>query len=200
MREYTLGGQVAAPREGRAHSVSLFAVAADGFILTANHVVASERTAAVTLADARVVIAQVIGRREDQDLAVLRAPVSGLTPVAWGDDRALQPGQRLLALGYAKDLPGEPSLTGGSFSARRSGAFIRLQADIVQTDTTLNPGNSGGPLFTNCGEVIGVVQSARTQAVGLNFAVAAWFHQESGARKEARSPLLPVLNPNRTSR
>lgn len=113
-----------------------------------------------------------IARRTDHDLALLHVPVSGLTPAPWGHDRALQPGQRLLAPAYAEDLPGDPSLTGDTYSARRSGAFIRLQAEIVQTDTVLIDGNSGGPLFTNCGEVIGVVSAGLRNAQRLNFPIA----------------------------
>jgi len=178
-----------------------FVVGAEGIILTANHVVEFDRAVAVTLASGQVVAGQVQGRRPEQDLAVVRISAGGLTAVAWGDDRALRPGQRLLSLGYARDLPGEPSLTGGAFSARRSGSFVRLGADLIQTDTPLNSGNSGGPLFSDCGEVVGVVTGVLRDAQGLGFAIAASHARPTAEALSRSSPAVapsPVLTPAET--
>jgi hypothetical protein len=175
-----------------------FVVTADGFILTANHVVEFDRTVAVTLVGGRVVAGQVVGRRPDQDLALLKVAESGLTPIAWGDDTALQPGQRLLSLGYARDLPGEPSLTGGAFSARRSGTIAQIQADLIQTDTPINSGNSGGPLFASCGEVVGVVKAGLRSAQGINVAIAASdarITADSLRQRATSTTAAPALNP-----
>jgi S1-C subfamily serine protease len=138
-------------------------------VVTAEHVVRGAQSVRLTLPNGNAATATVLVRRPDQDLALLSTAATGLTPVTWGDEQSLRPGQPLLSLGYARDIPGEPSLTGGRFSARRVDGGVTL----VQTDTPLNPGNSGGPLFTQCGEVVGVVSFGLTDAQGLNFAVAA---------------------------
>lgn len=140
-----------------------------GLILTNRHVVEASNGVAVTLASGRVLSGRVATLSNTQDLATVLVREDALPVITWGDDEALRPGQPLIALGYALDLPGEPSVTTGTYSARRiSGATT-----LVQTDTPLNPGNSGGPLFTNCGEVVGIVQFGIRNAQGLNFAIAA---------------------------
>jgi S1-C subfamily serine protease len=142
-------------------------VNAAGTILTNKHVVEGARSAAVTLADGRVVDGSISRLSPNQDLALVQISASGLTPIQWGNEATLRPAMPLLALGYALNLPGEPSLTSGLFSGLRTDS----NTDYVQTDTDLNPGNSGGPLFTECGEVIGIVE--RAFAPGINLAIAA---------------------------
>lgn len=164
-------------------------VAGPNLILTAEHVVSDVRNVELTLADGRLVSADVVLRRPDLDLALLRAALPGLPKVGWGDEGALRPGQPLLALGYARDIPGEPSLTGGRFSARRQDGGVTL----IQTDTALNPGNSGGPLFNQCGEVVGIVSFRLADAQGISFAVAG-----SHARALINGP-IPSAAPAPTS-
>jgi S1-C subfamily serine protease len=144
-------------------------VRAGGMILTNKHVVEGARTAAVTLADGRVVYGSISQLSPNQDLALLQTSAAGLTPIQWGSEATLRPATRLLAWGFARELPGAPSLTDGSFSGLRADS----NTDYVQTNTQVNPGNSGGPLFTECGEVIGIVTFRLTNAEGLNFAIAA---------------------------
>ena len=80
----------------------------------------------------------------------------------------MRPGSRLLAWGYALGFPGDLTLTTGSFSGLRSAKGVTY----VQTDTALNHGNSGGPLFDQCGQVVGVVDFGLRDTQGLNFAIA----------------------------
>lgn len=105
------------------------------------------------------------------DVALIRAPTGNIPPVTFADGSTLRAGQRLLALGYALDLPGEPSTTAGVFSALRSIDNV----DYIQTDTPINPGNSGGPLFTQCGEVAGIntfaLRDRTTEIQNVGFAI-----------------------------
>ncbi len=104
--------------------------------------------------------------------------MTGIPPIVWGDSDALRPGERLLAIGYPLGgsvfTGGEASVTSGIFSAHRE---LRGRP-YVQTDTPLNPGNSGGPLINLKGEVIGintlvVGRTPELQAQGLNLAIPA---------------------------
>jgi S1-C subfamily serine protease len=164
-------------------------------VITAEHVVETVQSVRLALADGRTTSATVLARRPQQDLAILRATTTGLTPAAWGDDRALRPGQPLLALGFALDIPGEPSLTGGRFSAHRTEKGV----DLIQTDAPLNPGNSGGPIFTQCGEVVGIVSFGLVEGQGLNFAVAARHARELAANPTAGTSPSPSAAPRSPS-
>ncbi len=151
-------------------SVGTGIIVAENRVLTNAHVV--EGTTVVRVeSQAGAVEGTVIRSDAVIDVALIQAPTRDLPIVEWADPTELRAGQRLLAVGYALDLPGEPSSTGGIFSALRTLDGI----DYVQTDAPINPGNSGGPLFTQCGEIVGLntftLSDVDLDLQGLGFAI-----------------------------
>ncbi|HZP20013.1 MAG TPA: trypsin-like peptidase domain-containing protein [Bauldia sp.] len=151
-----------------------FIISPDGLILTNSHVV--NGFAEIRLADSegRTTSAQLIGEDPDTDLALIRANAARDLPLAaLGDSKALVRGQLVVAIG--NPLGFESTVTAGVISAL--GRSIRASTgrmieDVIQTDAALNPGNSGGPLVSSRGEVIGVNTAIIRDAQGICFAVA----------------------------
>lgn len=153
-------------------SGSGFIISTDGFVVTNNHVIEQARDIRVSLADGRTVNAELKGADPSTDIAILKIDVSGLKALSFADSEALQPGQIAIAIGNPLGL--QHTVTAGVVSAlgrtlRASNG--RLIDDIIQTDASLNPGNSGGPLVNSLGQVIGVNTATIASAQGLCFAV-----------------------------
>ncbi|WP_421933289.1 S1C family serine protease [Phenylobacterium sp.] len=150
-------------------------IAPDGLILTNSHVVRGSTLAEIVGLDGRVFRARLIGDDPDTDLALLRIEGGVTLPYAkLGDSKAMRRGQLVIAIGAP--LGFEATVTAGIVSALgRSlrGERGRLIEDLIQTDASLNPGSSGGPLVNSAGEVVGIATAVISGAQGLCFAVAA---------------------------
>jgi S1-C subfamily serine protease len=161
-------------RRSRGGSGSGFVISPDGFVITNSHVVQHADTVRLGLIDGSGVDANVIGNDPDTDLALLRiAQTTALPYVRLGDSKNLRRGQIAIAIG--NPLGFESTVTAGIVSAL--GRTLRAESgrmidDVIQTDASLNPGNSGGPLVASNGEVIGVNTAVIMGAQGICFAVA----------------------------
>jgi serine protease Do len=146
----------------------------DGFLLTSAHVVAGrQRRGRAQFTDGRDFGFEIVGSDPLSDLAVLRADASDLEAAHLGEADELRVGQLVVAIGNPHGFAG--SVTAGVVSAlgrslpARSGQAVRVIDNLIQTDASLNPGNSGGALVDSVGRVVGV--NTAVAGVGLGLAV-----------------------------
>jgi Do/DeqQ family serine protease len=170
------GGEGGGRRQTVPSSGSGFIIDREGRILTNNHVVRDASEITVTLSDKRTFKAKVIGQDQATDVAVIQISATGTLPVLpLGDSDAIKVGQWVLAIGNPLgELQG--SVTAGIVSARgRSSLNIAGGApdyqDFIQTDASINFGNSGGPLVNLRGEAIGINTAINAQGQGIGFAI-----------------------------
>ena len=145
------------------------------YIITNHHVIEDASRVTVTVNDSDHYTATVLGSDSTRDLAVIRICCGQFRKLDFGDASRLEPGDEIIAIGYALGFQGEATITRGIVSAIRYDAEYR--SDVIQTDAAVNPGNSGGPMLSMDGKIIGIntfgydeTQSGRP-VEGLNFAI-----------------------------
>jgi len=152
-----------------------FVISADGVIVTNNHVIENADSIEVIFHDGEQLKAEVVGRDEATDLAVLRVKAPQPLPfVRFGDSDAAEVGEWVIAIGNPFGLGA--SVSAGIISARNRDIGAGTYDDFLQTDAAINRGHSGGPLFNMDGDVIGVntaIVSPTGASVGVGFAVPA---------------------------
>ena len=169
------GGQNGHPQTPRRVSSlgSGFIIDPSGLVVTNNHVISDADEVSVVLNDGTTLKAEVIGRDQKTDLALLRVtPTKTLKAVKWGDSDKLRLGEWVIAIGNPFSLGG--TVTAGIVSARNRDINSGPYDNYIQTDAAINRGNSGGPLFNLNGEVIGVntaIISPSGGSIGIGFAV-----------------------------
>lgn len=148
----------------------------DGLILTNAHVVQKSDSATVTLMDDSSYEAKLVGADSASDVAVLKIEAKGLTPAVFGDSAALTVGEHVAAIGNPLGETFRMTLTDGIISAIDRGVnYNGHSMTLLQTNTAINEGNSGGALFNMYGQVIGVtnmkMMSAYSSIEGIGFAI-----------------------------
>ena len=151
-----------------------FIIDANGTIVTNNHVVKGATNVSITLDDGTVLPARVIGTDKASDLAVLRVKANHKLPfINLGDSNEAQPGAWVVAVGNPFGLGG--TVTAGIVSARGRDIGEGSYDSFIQIDAPINQGNSGGPLFTQDGKVVGVNSAIISPngggSVGIGFAI-----------------------------
>jgi serine protease Do len=167
-------GRQGAPR--RVQSLgSGFVISADGYVITNNHVIDGADEIKVIFADGESLPAELIGRDAKTDLAVLKIESDDDFPfVPFGDSNSARVGDWVMAIGNPFGLGG--TVTAGIISAINRDINAGPYDDFIQTDASINRGNSGGPLFNMAGEVVGVntaIISPSGGSIGIGFAIPA---------------------------
>jgi len=150
-------------------------VSADGMIVTNRHVIENAYALFVTFSDGRRLPAKLVLAGTSYDLAVIKVDpgATKLKPAALGEIDRMRVGDRVVAIGNPLGFAG--SVSAGVISAFHRQLGLSAYDDLIQTDATINRGNSGGPLFNMNGEVIGINQAIYTQnkggSIGIGFAI-----------------------------
>ena len=125
-----------------------------GYVITNQHVVEGAAEVSVTVNDSSTYRGVVLGTDSVRDLAVVRICCGSFRKLSFGDASHLEPGDEVVAIGYALGLTGQATITRGIVSAMRYDSGRR--SDVIQTDAAINPGNSGGPMLSMSGEILGI--------------------------------------------
>ena len=157
-----------------------FFVTSNGYLATANHVVAGARRLTVYLSGGKQYSAALVAGDERTDLALLKIRAEGLPALTFGSSAALTPGERVVTIGTPISLEYAGSVDSGEVSYPKRTVRITSETDgslkkkmtLIQTNVSVNPGNSGCPLFNEKGEVVGIVTMKLGDAVeGMAFAI-----------------------------
>jgi len=148
-------------------------ISTDGFIMTNNHVIANSNRVDVTLRNGDTFEARLIGYDRLTDIAVLKINTTGLTPVIFGDSNNVAMGDLAVAIGNPLGQLGGTATVGIISALDRQLTIDNLTMTLLQTDASINQGNSGGGIFNQYGEIIGLVvaKSHGLGIEGLGFAI-----------------------------
>ncbi|HST00035.1 MAG TPA: trypsin-like peptidase domain-containing protein, partial [Usitatibacter sp.] len=149
-------------------------VSREGYILTNEHVVEGVSDIQVTLADGRLVTGRIVGSDPETDLAVVRVPASGLTPITFGSSEQAKVGDIVLAIGDPFSVGQTVTMGIISATGREIGGPANPYSTFIQTDAAINPGNSGGALVDAGGNLIGIntlIFSRSGGYQGIGFAI-----------------------------
>ena len=149
-------------------------VSREGYILTNEHVVEGVSDIQVTLADGRLVTGKIVGSDPETDLAVVRVPASGLTPITFGSSEQAKVGDVVLAIGDPFSVGQTVTMGIISATGREIGRQENPYSTFIQTDAAINPGNSGGALVDAGGNLIGIntlIFSRSGGYQGIGFAI-----------------------------
>jgi len=149
-------------------------VSREGYILTNEHVVEGVSDIQVTLADGRLVTGRIVGSDPETDLAVVRVPATGLTPITFGSSEQAKVGDVVLAIGDPFSVGQTVTMGIISATGREIGGPSNPYSTFIQTDAAINPGNSGGALVDASGNLIGIntlIFSRSGGYQGIGFAI-----------------------------
>ncbi len=140
-----------------------------GHIVTNFHVINGAGAVRVHLNDGRIMPAKYLGADQRSDVAILKIEAEGLQPAKWGDSDQVRIGQGVFAVGNPLGL--QETVTQGIISGKGRRALSEAANEFFQTDTAINQGNSGGPLFELRGELIGITNMVTAGGEGIAFAI-----------------------------
>lgn len=151
-------------------------VSSDGYILTNTHVIDEGERATVQLYDGTTFDAKLVAADSQSDVAILKIEKTGLTPAVFASSKNIQTGDEVCAIGNPLSPDYSLTMTSGIISATsREVSYNGAVMNLLQTDTSINEGNSGGPLFNDCGQVIGItnmkIVSSFSNIEGIGFAI-----------------------------
>lgn len=151
-------------------------VSADGYILTNTHVIDEGTRATVQLYDGSTYDAKLVGADSQSDVAILKIEKAGLQPAVFASSKDIRVGDAVCAIGNPLSPDYSLTMTSGIISATsREVSYNGAVMNLLQTDTSINEGNSGGPLFNERGQVIGItnmkIVSSFSNIEGIGFAI-----------------------------
>ncbi|HAJ21337.1 MAG TPA: serine protease [Rhodospirillaceae bacterium] len=174
MERFGRGGENQSPRKAQSLGSGFVIDGTKGIVITNNHVIEGADSVKVILQDDEEYVAEIVGSDPSTDVAVLKIELDGKTlpEVPWGDSDTMRVGDWVVAIGNPLGLGG--TVTAGIISARGRNIQSGPYDDYIQTDASINRGNSGGPLFNMDGQVIGINTAIFSQtggSIGIGFSI-----------------------------
>lgn len=148
-----------------------FVIGTNGYILTNYHIIGNNDTVRIIFKGNKAYIGKVYNWDKQIDLAIIKIDKSDLKALTFGEINKLSKGQTVFMIGFpfGQEIIGEPTISRGSYSALRESNTAGLE--YLQVDISVNPGNSGSPIFDDCGKVYGIMQISITGTEGIKLAI-----------------------------